>query len=162
MPEYDIQLAEELAVVANSVAQTELPAMAHERMRLYLALLAIELSLKAMLEKAGIPVSRIIARSHRLADLLGDIDHCTIEITPPSGAGYRAAASRLRSVEISTPTERGTFGQLIDALTGEVSNYPNEIRYGNYLRHFDASLVADAAKQAVAFARVHWSSLQAE
>lgn len=162
MPEYDIRLAEELAVVANSVGQTELAPIAHDRMRLYLALLSIELSLKAMLEKAGIPVSRIRSRNHRLADLLSDIDHCTVEVTPPKGAVYRAAASRLRSVEISTPTERGTFGQLIDGLNGEVSNYPNEIRYGSYLRHFDASLVADAAKQAIAFAWVHWTSLQAE
>jgi hypothetical protein len=160
MPEYDLQLAEELAVVANSVAQTELAPLAHDRMRLYLALLSIELSLKAMLEKAGVPTSRIKTRSHRLAELLSDIDHCTVEVTPPTGAVYRTAASRLRSVEISTSTEQGTFGQLIDSLDGNVSNYPNEIRYGSYLRHYDASLVSDAAKQAIAFARIHWTSLQ--
>lgn len=162
MPEYDLRLAEELAVVANSVAQTELPPLAHDRMRLYLALLSIELSLKAMLEKAGMPISRIRARSHRLADLLSDLDHCTVEVTPPTGAVYRTAASRLRAVEISTPTEQGTFGQLIDGLNGNVSNYPNEIRYGSYLRHYDASLVADAAKQAIEFARIHWTSLQTD
>jgi hypothetical protein len=162
MPEYDLWLAEELAVAAKSVEQTELSLPAQDRMRLYLALLSIELSLKAMLEKAGVPISQIRARSHRLADLLGDIDHCTVEVTPPTGAVYRATASRLRSVEISAPTEHCTFGQLIDGLNGNVSNYPNQIRYGSHLRHYDASLVADAAKKAIAFARIHWTSLRVE
>lgn len=161
MPEYDLQLAEELAIVAGSIPQTDLAPVAHDRMRLYLALLSIELSLKAMLERAGLPVQRIRNRSHRIRDLMSDIDSCTIEVTPVAGVVYRTAASRLRSVEISTTIERGTVGQLIEGLGENVSNYPNQIRYGSHLRHYDASLVADAARQIIAFAKVHWSSIQA-
>lgn len=162
MAEYDLQLAEELAIVANSVAQTELSPTAHDRMRLYLAMLSIELSLKAMLERAGVPIARIRARSHRIADLLTDVDQCTIEVTPVAGAVFRTTASRLRSIEISTPSERGTVGQLIEGLNGDVSIYPNQIRYGSYLRHHDASIVTDAARKIIAFARIHWLSIRAE
>lgn len=159
MPEYDLNLAEELAVVACSVARTELAPVSHDRMRLYLAMLSIELSLKAMLERAGMPITKIRARSHRIAELFSDLEKCTIEVEPLAGAVFRTKASRLRSVEISTRNESATVGQLIDAL-GDVSNYPNEVRYGGHLRHYDASLVADAATQIVAFAKLHWSSIK--
>jgi hypothetical protein len=162
MPEYDLQLAEELAIVAGSVPQTELAPVAHDRMRLYLAMLSIELSLKAMLERAGMPVQHIRNRGHRIRDLLSDIDRCTIEVTPMAGVVCRTSASRLRSVAISTQIESGTVGQLIEGLGGNVSNYPNQIRYGGHLRHYNASLVADAAGQIIAFAKAHWSSIQAQ
>ena len=158
MAEYDIGLAEELAVVANSVERTPLEPFARERMRLYLALLSLELALKAMLERSGVPIRQIRGRSHGIKDLLTDLGGCFVEAEVTAGTLGRVPATRLRSVVISTPTERGTLGQLIDALDKGVSAYPTEIRYGADLKHFDAALVADAARQAVAFARVHWSS----
>ena len=79
MAEYDIGLAEELAVVANSVERTPLEPFARERMRLYLALLSLELALKAMLERSGVPIRQIRGRSHGIKDLLTDLGGCFVE-----------------------------------------------------------------------------------
>jgi len=42
--------------------------------------LSCEISLKALLEKAGVPIKKIRKRSHDLSGLLRDIGDCEIEI----------------------------------------------------------------------------------
>lgn len=159
MCEYDIHLADELAIVASGVAATQLTSVSQERMRLYLALLSLELSLKAMLERAGFAVPDIRKMNHGIKLLLSEIDRCTIEVDIRGGCVQRVPASRLRSVVISSGAEIGTVGQMVDRLD-EVSTYPNKIRYGGHLRHFSSSLVANAARKTNDFAKLHWTSIQ--
>ena len=81
MAEYDIAFGEHLAKTAHMVANENLEKLDAQRTVLYLSLLSTEITLKAMLEHAGKPVSKIRVHSHRLADLLSDIAHqCEIEV----------------------------------------------------------------------------------
>jgi putative DNA methylase len=79
MPEYSIEFAGKLAEVANFVVANGLDDAEAPRVVLYLSLLSTEISLKAMLEKAGKPVKEIARTGHDLAQLLTDLDRCEIE-----------------------------------------------------------------------------------
>ena len=100
MAEYDIAFGERLAETARMVAVEGLAPLDAQRTVLYLSLLSAEISLKAMLEQAGKPVSEIRARSHRLADLLSDLGQCEVEIAITPGTKRYMPASRLRSCQL--------------------------------------------------------------
>ena len=62
MAEYDIAFGERLAETARIVAADGLEQLDAQRTVLYLSLLSVEITLKALLEHAGIPVTEIRAR----------------------------------------------------------------------------------------------------
>jgi hypothetical protein len=51
-----------------------------KRAVLYLSLLSIEISLKYLLEKAGVPITAIRKRSHNIQGLLSDLGSCEIQV----------------------------------------------------------------------------------
>lgn len=160
MAKYDISFGERLAEVARMVAAEGLVALDAQRTVLYLSLLSAEITLKAMLEHAGKPVSKIRARSHRLAELLFDLGQCEVEIEVVTGTKRYVSASRLRGCLLKHDSGETTVGMVIDAENKGASTYPNEIRYGDVLRHFPAEVVAKMATKVSAFAREHWDSLR--
>lgn len=160
MAEYDIAFGERLAETARIVAADGLEQLDAQRTVLYLSLLSVEITLKALLEHAGIPVTEIRARSHRLAELLSDLGRCEVEVEVTPGGNHYVPASRLRSYTLIYGTGETTVGAVIEAESQGASTYPNQVRYGNVLRHFPASVVAQMAERTSAFAREHWQSIR--
>jgi len=131
-----------------------------QRTVLYLSLLSAEIILKAMLENAGKPVTEIRARSHRLTELLSDLSQCEVEIEIAPGTWHYMTASRLRSCVLQYRSAQTTVGAVIDAESQGASAYPNQVRYGDLLRHFPPEVVAQMATRVAEFAREHWRSLR--
>jgi hypothetical protein len=162
MAEYDIAFGERLAETARMVATESVVELDAQRTVLYLGLLSTEITLKAMLERADRPVSDIRARSHRLAELLSDLDQCEIEVEVAPGTKRHVPASRLRAVHLSHGSAQSTVGAVVDAESQGASTYPNQVRYGEVLRHFPAGVVAQMATAVSAFAREHWHSIRSK
>lgn len=80
MAEYDLSFAQKLAEIADKVDEEEGLIYTSRRAVVYLSRLSAELSLKGLLEAAGIPVRRIRARNHSLSKLLEDLGGCEVEI----------------------------------------------------------------------------------
>lgn len=147
--------------MARAVAGEDLAALDAQRAVLYLSLLSAEITLKAMLERAGKPVCEIRARSHRLADLVADLGgQCEIEVEIAPGTKWHVPASRIRAIQLSLGGAQCTVGAVIDAESKGASMYPNNVRYGDVLRHFPADVVAQMAAELSAFAREHWDVIR--
>jgi HEPN domain-containing protein len=160
MPQYDIDFGDRLAKIANQIVEEGLHTDDAQRAVLYLSLLSSEILLKALLEKAGKPVSEIRKHSHDLTALLRELDQCYItdEIVP--GVQKRRHATTLRARSVLQTNERATVGFLIDeAERLGASRYPNEIRYGELVRHFHAEVMARMASEIVLWARQHWDDI---
>ena len=161
MPQYDIAFARKLAEVALSIApDIGEPTEESERTAAYLSLLSIELGLKAMLEKSGLSVDRIRARSHRLRELLADVDKIKMDIIVGPGTVVEARGSKLRAKEVAFANAMTTLGNIIDAQGMLTSVYPNEIRYGDTLINFPSRSLAIAANAVVLFAESNWDTLR--
>lgn len=161
MAEYDIAFGERLAKTARMVAGEGLVELDAQRTVLYLSLLSTEITLKAILERAGKSVSEIRAHSHRLASLLADLSgQCEVEVEVASGTKRHVPASRIRAIQLSHGDAHTTVGAVIDAESQGGSLYPNKVRYGDVLRHFPAEVVAQMAEQVSAFAHEHWDSIR--
>jgi hypothetical protein len=161
MPNYNIAFGEKLAEVANLIVDDGLDDRESPRVVLYLSLLSTEISLKAMLEKAGKPLAGIRKRSHKLADLLSDLGQCEIEVEI-AGAPRFVSASRLRACSLKQGDGEVTIGKVIDAESEGASQYPNNVRYGDLLHHFPPPVVAQMASTVAAFADKHWQTIRAK
>lgn len=159
MSEYSLAFAERLAEAARMVAAQGLGELDAQRTVLYLGLLSTEISLKALLEQAGVPVEAIRARSHRLADLLSDLDRCQVEVEILGGRRF-VPGSRVRRITLHYGDARSTVGEVIDSKDEEQSIYPGQVRYGNKLRHFPAEVIVDMATRMAEFAREHWLTIR--
>ena len=162
MSEYDLSFAENLSNVAATLATNGFTDPNAKRTVLYLSLLATELALKAMLERAGVPLPKIRKRSHDLAGLMRDLGKCkvTIEMTP--GNLRALPATRLRSRGLNYPPAQSTVGEILGAEAKGASAYPNAVRYGPLPRHYPPSLVAAMAAEVIAFAKEHWSTVHTQ
>jgi len=123
MAEYDITFGKRLAETARMVASEGIAELDAQRTVLYLSLLSTEITLKAMLEQAGMPVSEIRAHSHRLAALLSSLGLRKIEIEIAPGAKRHVLASRIRAIQINHGSARSTVGDVIDAESHGASKY---------------------------------------
>jgi hypothetical protein len=155
MPEYNISFAEKLMEAANLVVTHGCDDSESRRVVLYLSLLSTEISLKAMLEKAG---RKPVKRSHNLADLLNELGLCEVEVKI-NGTRKFVPATRLRACVLSEGEAEITVGKLINECKN-ASQYPNEIRYGDNVKHFPPTVVAQMACVVAAFARKHWETLR--
>jgi len=160
MAEYDIAFGEKLAEVASFVVADGLAELDAKRTVLYLSLLSTEISLKAMLERAGKPVAEIRAHSHRLADLLTDLGQSEVEVEATPDNRIYVPASRLCSCSLKHGDAEVTVSAVIDAESEGASTYPNQVRYGDVLRHYPPEVVAQMAAKVAAFARQHWQNIR--
>lgn len=159
MTEYDVAFGRMLAETAGVVVPSGHTAHYVKRTVLYLSLLSIEISLKALLEKAGWPISNIKDRSHNLADLLKDLGQCFVPISSPLGTKYEKSAACIRGCTIRHGAAEITVGKILEAEGKGASKYPNQVRYGSLLKHYPPSVVADAAKAVADFAQENWNSI---
>jgi|SRR5690625_2642866 len=127
----------------------------------YMNLVAIEVAMKAMLERAGWDAKHLRNRSHDLKGLLVDV--CNTEIyveIAPSRFRYVSAA-KLCSISVKdTNGAKGTVGAIIDGEACGASKYPNELRYGDNFRHFSPKVLTASAKAVIDFAEDHWNSIR--
>lgn len=106
---------------------------------LYLSCVSCEISMKALLEQTGYSIKELKAFSHRLEDLLAEICKC----------GHKDAdqrASSIRAILVVPNTSNGTVGTLLSSPIGTASTYPNEIRYGDMVKHFHPTAILECAK----------------
>ena len=130
MPEYDITFAKKLSDTATLVASQGLDGLDAKRTVLYLSLLATELTMKAMLEKAGEPIAKIRKRSHDLQGLARDLGKCSVNVELAPGTTRPVPAIRFRAIEVEASGGRVTIGTILDAEAQGASRYPNQVRYG--------------------------------
>ena len=131
-----------------------------KRTVLYLCLLASEITLKALLEKAGVPLSNIKARWHNLSALLGDVATCKVE----EQIGIQTQlvpAARLRGEIVDPKYSDATVGKLLEAESCGASVYPNKIRYGECLAHYPPETVLKMATVINAWAKKYWERIHA-
>ncbi len=112
---------------------------------LYLSQLSIEISLKAILEKAGVTIPVIKSRSHNFDQLITDICFCEIKIDIGNGAMHWVSAAQLRSISVSHKGATSTIGTLLSDDDKKKSRYPNEIRYGDNIKHYPPLTMLKAA-----------------
>jgi hypothetical protein len=160
MAEYDIDFAAKLASVACQVDENDPWAYDARRVTIYLSRLSAELSLKALLEKAGIPVQHIRARSHDLRGLLSDLCKCEVEVEVAPGVKQWCSASRVRVAVIDLEVVHIPIGELIDADDPSISKYPNEVRYGETVIDFSPNLVSGMATVLANWAKTHWNTIR--
>lgn len=68
MPEFSLEFADRLVQSAQLLTDHTPDDFERRRTVLYQSLLASEIALKAILEKAGVPTKEIVGLSHRLDD----------------------------------------------------------------------------------------------
>ena len=155
--EYSIDFADRLIEAAESFKERSQPGEEANRAVLYLSLLSCEISLKAVLEKAGFTTEHLRKRSHNLNDLLGDL--CRCEIMDEKAKRWVSGA-HLMSVSPIPEAELATVGRLLDAENDGASKYPNSIRYGDLIKHYDSVYLLSCAKAVAKWVRENMDAIR--
>lgn len=157
--EYSIEFGERLIEAADSFVSDARPGDEVGRTVLYLSLLSCEITLKALLEKAGFSVEELKKRSHNLCGLVKDI--CCCELTGTGiGNSKLFSASKLLAQQVVINTSNGTVGTLLSAESVGASKYPNEIRYGELINHFQPLDMLSCAKVLSEWAKENMSCIK--
>lgn len=156
MPSYSPKLAKAFSELATNKVSIGLPAVEDHQVVAYVSRVSIELSIKALLEKAGVPEKAVRALSHDLPDLLKELDQCKVAVAAMSTP---VPASRVRGKEINWAEGVVTLGRIIDAEHAGASTFPNQYRYGPPPTDFPAEVLALAAAVLCAWAEEHWDSI---
>lgn len=159
MSEYNLGFSEKLTDAAQVIVENGLETIDAKRTVLYLSLLASEITLKALLEKAGVPLVKIKARWHNLSALLGDVASCKVEEYIGSQIRWVPAA-RLRAETVDPKYADATVGKLLEAEAGGASVYPNQIRYGDSLNHYPPETILKMATVINAWATKYWEHIR--
>ncbi|MCU7829421.1 MAG: hypothetical protein KZQ85_10180 [Candidatus Thiodiazotropha sp. (ex Myrtea sp. 'scaly one' KF741663)] len=160
MAEYSLVFSENLISAASILSDTGMNEVDEKRTVLYLSLLSSEISIKALLEQAGIPVQNIVNRRHKLVKLLGDLSKCEYKTEIANGVEGWACASAVRAITVDEHYGNATIGTLLSAEEKGAAQYPNEIRYGEQLYHYPAELVLKAASLLNTWAKEHFQSIR--
>jgi hypothetical protein len=145
MPEYDVSFSKKLADVAVGLVEQGLESPEARRTVIYLSRLSMEISLKALLERAGKPLSEIRKRSHNLQDLLSDVEQFEFEVESGSGHCQWCSGSKVRSFSVPYSIHRIDMGTIIEAEKYGASKFPERIRYGENVQDVAPEILAPAA-----------------
>jgi HEPN domain-containing protein len=149
--EYSLKFSAQLFKAGFSLKGTGTHAEEADRAMLYTSLVSIEIALKHLLEKAGVPVKEIRAHSHNLEILLCEIDKCEILTTVGSEEKY-VSASKIRGRIVNPAFHGATIGSLLQGESKGASKYPNEVRYGPIPKNFPADLMLECAQKVIDWA----------
>ncbi len=149
--EYSLNFSIQLLEAGSSLKGTGKLVEEADRAILYTSLVSIDIALKYLLEKAGIPVKEIRAHSHNIESLLCELGKCEIKCTIGSEEKY-VSASRIRSREVNPAFSGATIGNLLQGESKGASKYPNEVRYGPLPKHFPAELMLECAEKVINWA----------
>ncbi len=163
MSEYKIGFAQRLSEACEIMVDEGLDSEDAQRAVLYISLVSCEIALKAALEKSGKAVSDIRNKSHNLSSLLKEVCSCTVLREVTQNKTSRVTATCIRGYEVDSNYKNATIGHLLEAEKPGygASKFPNEIRYGETLKHFPASVMAKLSKRIVAWVQLHWDDIQA-
>lgn len=156
MAEYDIAFARKFAEVAQHWSARGLSTLEDRRVVAYNSRLSMELSIKAFLERAGVPISKIRGYSHRLEDLLAEVDNCEVQEEIAPGVTQWVRGSRLRSVTVNVHGVGVPVGMVLEGEKHGASRYPNELRYGVEPKDFPPEALAAAAEAIAQWVMDHW------
>lgn len=159
MTAYNMGLSEKLVCAAEAVLQDTDGDFDSSQAVSYLSLLACEVAMKALLEKAGFPPKTIRQRSHNLSLLLKDFCDCEVPVLVTEEKTHWGRATGIRSKPVQAGT-LGTVGKVLDGESSGASEYPNQIRYGTQYSHFSPEVLLETAKQVVAWGQEHWNSIR--
>src|SRR2546422_569827 len=158
MPTYDLAFTRKFAEVAEATVARGLEDIEAHRVVAYISRLSMELSLKAFLERVGMPIEEIKKHWHDLRGLLAEVDRCEVEIEISSGTQRWVPATRIRSVDIQFQGYSATLGVILEAEDHGASKYPNELRYGATPKDFPAEALARAAITLADWINQHWNA----
>lgn len=161
MPEYSRGFSKNLLEAATIIKDNDLTDTEAKRTVLYLSLLSIEISLKAILEKAGISVGRLRSLSHSHKKLLKELEEkCEVEIEVTPGNLRWLSTTRIRSIAVSADYKNATVGVLLEAETAGASMYPNKIRYGSTLEHYPPEIMLQTAIKISEWVDEHFNKIR--
>ena len=160
MPEYSIGFSEKLIDAAQIIMDIGLDSVDAKRTVLYLSLLSCEIALKAILERAGKSVAEIMRCSHNFKKLLDLLRTCQVEVEISNGHLKWVPASRIRTVTVDPSYGNATLGNLLTANDLGFSQYPNQIRYGDSLRHYPPEMMLKAAKKTLEWVNDYWNRIR--
>lgn len=153
MAEFNLGFSEKLIEAADLVASDGITEFDSLQTVTYLSLLSSEISLKVLLDQAGLPFKAIRKCSHDLKQLLDCLDNCEVEVEIMPGNLQWVSASRLRGKVVDPAYGDATVGAMIEKAAKEASAYPNKIRYGDSIQHFPPELVLKLAKTILDWAK---------
>jgi len=161
MPEYNIEFAQQMSAASIALLSRSAHSIEADRAALYISLVACEVALKAALERAGKPLTKIRRHSHKLSKLLDEVSACTVLVQITPNNIKRVPASRIRSIVVDTNYADATIGKLLHCEKYGASEFPNEIRYGDSLKHFPSSVMAKLSEKVVEWVKLHFDNIQA-
>lgn len=147
MTEYSIGFSKNLISAAEKLIQENENSLDSERAILYLSLLASEVLLKSILERVGVPIDQLKSMSHNIPDLLNKVCQCTYY---DASLGV-VPAVRLRAITLNTDCAEYTVGEVLSLANSGISQYPNQLRYGEHLCHYPALAVLNVVKELYKF-----------
>lgn len=159
MAEFDLGFSQKLIDAGNMILKEDPDSAEAHRTILYLSLLSCEITLKALLEKAGIQINIIKKQSHKLDQLLVELGRCKVPIEIGSTIKW-VSASRIRRRVIDKRFGNATIGSLLEAEQKGASKYPNQIRYGDHPWHYPAPLMLKTAIGIMEWAKEHWDKIK--
>jgi hypothetical protein len=145
MAEYSVEFSIRLIEAAQGIVDRGENSEDAGRAVLYLGLLSCEITLKALLEKAGMPVDNTGEVSHDLRKLLTELDQCEVEEETSGQLTQWVPATQIRGKAI-IPGTMITLGVLLEGESQGTSKYPNDISYGGHIYHFPPVIVLTGAK----------------
>lgn len=160
MAEYNIGFSKMLMNAADAVATEDFSDIDVVRTVLYLSSLASEITLKALLERAGIPVEDIKSLRHSLSRLFAVLGKCQVQAAVTTGARTWVPAIQLCAKVVDNRYSDATVGKLITGEECGASKYPNELRYGDHVRDYPPELKMGAAKAVIDWVEEHWSEIR--
>lgn len=137
--EYSLEFSERLIEAADALQLNSVSKEETSRTILYFSCLSCEISMKAVLESAGYSKSKLRGFSHQLDKILDEISSCS-HIDPES------RASSIRAKVVEKGFANGTVGALLTHELDDVSTYPNQVRYGEVVKHYPPETMLKCAK----------------
>ncbi len=159
MPEYNIDFAFQMAHASKNILENDSESEGAKRAALYTSLVACEIGLKVALENAGHKVKDIMKKRHNLSELLKMVSSCTvIRNMTEEGNPRRVPATCIRAKAVTDGT---TVGKLLEAEEAGASVFPNEIRYGEVVKHYDVSVMSRLSFVVLSWVTLHSSDIEA-
>jgi hypothetical protein len=159
MAEYSIEFSKRLIDAAKGIVDRGENSEDAGRAVLYLSLLSCEITLKALLEKAGMPVDEIRKVSHDLRRLLAELGQCEVEEEISGQLMQWVPATQIRGKTI-IPETMFTVGVLLEGESQGASKYPNDIRYGEHIYRFPPVVVLTGSEILIDWAYQKWDRIR--
>ncbi|TKB23502.1 hypothetical protein FCL47_22370 [Desulfopila sp. IMCC35006] len=139
--EFSLEFSKRLIEAAESLSQVKPVEPDTDRAILYLSLVSCEISIKALLEKAGYSLKEIKGMSHKFAKLKKALSTCDFK------GDKKGSAAKLFAESPDKQVPYMTVGKLLDFEQEKASMFPNQVRYGSSIKNYPPTLMLKCAKK---------------